>query len=251
MANIHPLACVDPGAEIASDVVVGPFCLIEKDVQIGAGTVLDSHVTIKSGSRIGTNNQIGQGVVIGSPPQDRKYAGEPSYAILGNDNIIREHCTIHRATGEGKATRVGNDCFLMIYVHLGHNVTVHDKVTMAGYVGLAGHATVEQCVTFGGFVAIHQFARVGQYTMVGGFTRVSRDVPPYVLVAGMEQDVVDINAVGLRRAGITPDGRMALHKAIKLLFKSELGLSNAIETVRREVPLTDEVQYLLAFEERR
>lgn len=251
MAEIHPLASVHPKAELASDVVVGPFSLVEEGVVIGPGCVLESHVTLKSGTRLGKNNVIGPGAVLGGDPQDRKYKQEPTFLEVGDDNVIREYVTIHRATGEGSATRLGNHCYLMAYCHLGHNVTVEDWVTMANYVGIAGHATVETLVTFGGFVGVHQWARVGKVAMVGGMSRITRDVPPFALVAGMEQDVLDINAVGMRRYGVTQQGRLALHKAVKLIFKSELGLTNALETVRREVPMTPEVEYLLTFEERR
>lgn len=251
MAQIHPLAVVHAEAELSADVVVGPYCMVEKGVVLGAGCVLDSHVTIKGGTTLGANNFVAQGAVLGGDPQDRKYHGEPTFLVIGDNNVIREYVTIHRATGEGKATRVGNDCYIMAYCHLGHNVTVHDHVTMANYAGVAGHATIEEMVTFGGYVAIHQWARVGKVAMVGGLTRVVRDVPPFTLVSGMEQEILDINAVGLRRIGVTQQGRMSLHKAVKLLFKSELGLTNAIETVRREVPITPEVDYLLTYEERR
>lgn len=252
MPNIHPLSYVHPDAKLAEDVEVGPFCYVERAVEIGAGTRLDSHVTIKSGTTLGENNLVAQGAVLGGDPQDRKWSGEPTYLVIGNKNVIREYVTIHRATGEGKSTRIGNDCYIMAYCHLGHNVTLEDSVTLANNVGLAGHVSVETMATFGGMVGVHQFTRIGKVAMVGAMTGVGRDVPPFTLVAGgIQQQVMDINAVGLRRLGITQQGRLALHKAVKLLFKSELGLSKAMETVRREVPLTPEVQYMLEFEERR
>jgi len=188
--------------------------------------------------------------VLGGDPQDRRYAGEPTYVIIGDDNQIREYVTIHRATGEGKATRVGNRCFLMAFVHLGHNVTVHDDVTIANLVGVSGHVTIEEKVNIGGMAGIHQFVRIGRYAMVGGMSRIMRDVPPYMLVEGMDQRVHDINAVGLRRMGVSPESRLALHKACKLLFKSQLALANAIATVRREVKMTPEVEEVIAFMER-
>jgi UDP-N-acetylglucosamine acyltransferase len=251
LAKVHPLSYVDPRAELAEDVEVGPFCYVEAGVQVGPGSVLDSHVTLKGGTIMGAKNRIAQGAVLGGDPQDRKYAGEPTFLKIGDRNVFREYVTVHRATGEGKATSIGNDCYIMAYCHLGHNVTLEDYVTMANNVGIAGHATVESMVTFGGMVGVHQFARIGKVAMVGGMTRVARDVPPFTLISGWEQDVLDINAVGLRRLGITQPSRLALHKAVKLLFRSDLGLTKAIETVRREVPITDEVKYLLQFEERR
>jgi UDP-N-acetylglucosamine acyltransferase len=140
----------------------------------------------------------------------------------------------------------------MAYVHVGHNVTIHNHITLANCVNLAGHVTVEDFAVIGGVTALHQYVRVGRVAMLGGMSRVTRDAPPYMLSQGLPDcDVLDINAVGLRRVGITSAGRLALHKACKLLFKSQLGLSNAMEIVRREVPLTPEIEYLLQFEERR
>lgn len=251
MTEIHPLACVEPGVELGEGVRIGPFCYLESGVKIGDETILDSHVTIKKGAILGARNKVASGAVLGGEPQDRKFAGEESFLKIGNDNLIREYVTIHRATGEGAVTTVGDHCFLMAYCHLGHNVTMHDHVTMANGVGVAGHVTIEEYVTVGGMVGFHQFARVGKYAMVGAMSRISRDAPPFMLVEGEDQEVKDINAVGLRRMGVSSPQRLALHKACKLLYKSELGLRNAIETVRREVMITDEVAYLLDFEERR
>lgn len=218
---------------------------------IGSGTVIDSHATVKNWTTVGKNNYIGQGSVIGGDPQDRKYDNEPTYLTIGDNNIFREYVTIHRATGEGKSTIIGNDCFIMAYCHIGHNCHVYDKVTIANSVGVAGHVTIEELANIGGMSGIHQFCRIGKVAMVGGFTKITRDVPPFCLVDGADEEVRDINAVGLRRLGVTQDERLALHKACKLLFKSKIGLTNALEIVREEVMQTKEVQYLVAFEERR
>lgn len=250
MATIHPTSVVDPRAELAPDVVVGPFCYIEAGVVLGPGCLLDSHVTIKGGTNIGARNVVGQGAILGGDPQDRKYKGEPTYLVIGDDNVFREYVTIHRATGEGNTTTVGNRNYLMAFCHLGHNVTLHDDITMANNVGVAGHVTIENLANLGGMTGIHQFVRVGQVSMVGGMSRIVRDVPPYMLVEGMDQQVHDINAVGLRRIGVTADTRAGLHKACKLLFKSQLGLTNAIVTVRREVKSTPELETLLTFVQR-
>jgi UDP-N-acetylglucosamine acyltransferase len=232
-------------------VEIGPFCYVEAGVKIGAGTRLDSHVTIKSGTTLGSDNKVFQGAILGGDPQDRKYKGEPTWLTVGDRNVFREYVTISRATGENLATKVGNDCYIMAYCHIGHNVTMEDSITMANNVGISGHVTIEKMVNFGGMVGVHQFARIGKIAMVGGMSRVTRDVPPFSIISGMEQEVLDINAVGLRRIGVSSKARIALHKAVKLLFRSELGLTKAIETVKREVPMTEEVEYLLAFEERR
>jgi UDP-N-acetylglucosamine acyltransferase len=138
----------------------------------------------------------------------------------------------------------------MAFVHLGHNAHITDDCTITNNVGIAGHATIEPMATIGGMAGIHQFVRVGKMAMIGGMSRIVRDVPPFMIVEGQDQTVYDINAIGLRRIGIKPEARLALHKACKLMFKSKLALSNAIEIVRREVPSTDEVEYLIAFMER-
>ena len=242
---------MDRKAEIAKDVQIGPLCYVEAGAVIGPGCVLDSHVTVKKGATVGARNFFGQGSVIGGDPQDRKWHGEPTFLRIGDDNHFREYVTIHRANNEGGSTIVGDRNYLMSYVHLGHNCHIMNDVTMANSVGVSGHCTIEDFVTVGGMVGLHQFVRVGRLAMVAGYSRLVRDVPPFMLVEGMEQNVADINAVGLRRMGITQSSRLALHKACKLLFKSQLGLTNALETVRREVLITPEVEYLLAFEERR
>jgi len=252
LSNIHPLSAIHSTAQIADDVEIGPFCNVEAGVSIGGGCRLDSHVTVKAGTSIGERNYFGQGAIIGGDPQDRKFnEDQRTFLKIGNDNFFREYVTIHRATGEGQATVVGNNCYLMAFVHLGHNVTVHDGVTMANGVGVSGHCTIEELATLGGMVGLHQWVRIGKVAMVGGMSGINRDVPPFMIVEGRESEVRDINAVGLRRYGITADGRMALHKACKLLYKSQLGLTNAIETVRREIAMTPEVEYLIEYELRR
>ena len=250
MPRIHPLAAVDESAVIADDVVIGPFSYVEANVTIGEGCRLDSHSTLKANTFLGRRNYVGQGTVLGGDPQDRKYKGELTFLKIGDDNVFREYVTVHRATGEGRYTTIGNDNYVMAYSHFGHNVTFGDHITVANGVNVAGHVTVEDHVVLGGMSGLHQFVRVGTVAMVGGMSRISKDAPPYMLTEG-ENEVLDINAVGLRRFGITSEARMGLHKACKLLFKSQLGLRNAMDIVRREVPMTPELQYLLEFEARR
>jgi UDP-N-acetylglucosamine acyltransferase len=248
VARVHALALVDPAAELHDSVVVGPFCIVEAGAVIGADSVLESHAKVCKNTTVGERNVIMQGAVIGERPQDKKFHDEPSYLVVGNDNTFREYVTVHRATGEGKTTRVGNGNYLMAYSHVGHNATIHNHVTMANGVALGGHVVVEDFVNIGGLSAVHQKARVGKVAMIGGMSRIARDVPPFMITNGADPEVHDINAVGLRRYGITPQSRMALHKACKLLYKSQLGLGNAIEIVLREVPITEEIEYLIQFE---
>ncbi len=238
---------VDSRAEIGERVKIGPFVVVEPGVTIGEDCSIEAHAVVCTGVTIGSRNIIGHSAVIGGAPQDRKYNNEPTFVTIGDDNIIREFATLHRATGEGRKTSVGNNNYLMAYTHLGHNVTVENDCTIANNVGVAGHATIETGVNIGGFVGIHQFTRVGKYAMVGGYSKVNRDVPPFMLVEGSPLQVYDINAVGLRRLGVKSNSRLALHKACKLLFRSQMGMTHAVEAVKREVEITDEVQYLLDF----
>jgi len=251
LPRIHPTAVVEPGAEISDDVTIGPFAYIESGAAIGPGCRLDAHAVVHNRVVIGAENIIGHGTVIGGEPQDRKYAGEATFLEIGDRNVFREYVTVHRGSSEGSKTRVGNDNYIMAYCHLAHNVTLGDWVTIANNTGLSGHVTVESYANLGGMVGVHQYSRIGKASMVGGMSRIVRDVPPYMLVEGEDQEVHDINAVGLRRIGVTPAARLALHRACKLLFKSQLGMRNAMEIVRREITMTDEIEYLLAFEERR
>lgn len=250
MPSVHPTAQVDRGAELAPRVVIGPFSYVESGTVIGAETRLESHVTIRRGTTVGMRNTIAQGAVIGGDPQDRRFKGEDTFLTIGDDNVIREYVTIHRASGEGKATQIGDRNYLMAFVHLAHNCHIGSDITIANNVGVSGHVTIEDKVTLGGMTGVHQWVRIGKLAMVGGMSRIVRDVPPFMITEGLEQIVHDINAVGLRRIGISQDGRLALHKACKFMFKSQLGLNTAIDVIQREVELTEEVRYLIAFMER-
>jgi UDP-N-acetylglucosamine acyltransferase len=247
VALIHPSSIVHPSAEIADDVEIGPFCTVGEFAKLGSGTRLTSHVVIEKWTELGENNEISPGVVLGGPPQDRKYHGERSFLRIGDNNLIRECVTIHRASGEDTITQVGNNNFLMAYMHIGHNSTVGSNITIANGVAVAGHVRIEDFANFGGLVGVHQKVRVGKYAMVGGMTRVNVDVPPFMIVEGNPMKVKEINAVGLRRAGVSSETRMALRKAVKILFRSRSNLTKAIEMVEKEIESFPEVVYLLDF----
>jgi UDP-N-acetylglucosamine acyltransferase len=252
LPDVHPTALVDATATLGEGTVVGPYAIVEAGVVLGAGCLVEAHAMVRSGTTMGERNVVGQGAVLGGDPQDTKFQrGMDTFLQVGDDNTFREYVTVHRATGEGQSTVVGNRNYLMAYVHLGHNVTLMDDVVIASHTGISGHVTVEDRANIGGMAGIHQWARIGRVAMVGGMSRIVRDVPPFMITEGEDAVVHDINAVGLRRMGITQSGRQALHKACKLLFKSQLGLRNAMEIVRREIEITPEVEYLLEFEERR
>lgn len=247
---IHPTAFVDPNAELGADVEIGPFCIIEGGVRIGDGTRIGPHCVIKRGVTLGSGCELDVGVVLGSEPQDRKFKGEESFVRIGNDNLIREYVTIHRATGEGQATVVGDGNFLMAYTHLGHNVRLGNGVMISSFSGLAGHVTVDDRAVIGGIVGVHQYVTVGRMTMLGGSSAVTRDVPPFSVTAGNPAELHGINVIGLERNGIGPEDRTALRRAFRAIYRSELNTSDAIATLRAEGPLPQLVEEFIEFIER-
>ena len=250
MTKVHPTAIVAPGAELAAGVEIGPFSIIGADVRIGSNTVVGPHVLIDGHSIIGASCSIDMGAVIGTLPQDDKYQGEPSQVIIGDRTRIREYVTIHRATGEGKATSVGKDCLLMAYSHLAHNCQVGNGVSLANYGGMSGHTIIEDSAVIGGMVGSHQFVRVGRLAMVSGFSKISVDIPPFALADGKPARVVSLNVRGLRRAGIAAESRALLAKTFRLLYRSNLNLSQALDQLAQELNSCAEVDYLVEFLQR-
>lgn len=245
--SIHPTAVIDEGAYLADNVTVGPFCTVGEDVQIGEGTRLESHIVVLPGTRIGKNCTMWSGAVLGGPPQDHKYKGEKSLLILGDNNILRECVTLHRSVGEGVATRIGNDNMFMAYAHVGHNCEIGNGNTISSYVGLSGHVLLEDNIVIGGMVGVHQYCRIGKLAMVGGVSKINQDVPPFMLADGVTARVLDLNKIGLRRYGVPPSVRSTLRQAYKLLYRSDLNLSQAMERIEEELESSEELDYLLAF----
>jgi UDP-N-acetylglucosamine acyltransferase len=244
---IHPSAVIDPGADIADDVEIGPGVIIASDVRIGQGTIIGPHVTIKQFTEIGVENRIESGSVLGGEPQDFKFQGERSWLRIGDRNKIREFVTIHRASGEDRATCIGNDNMIMAYCHIGHNCDLANNITMANMVGISGHVVVEDRVVFGGMVGIHQFVRFGKLAMIGGFSKVVQDVPPFMMADGRPTRVYGLNVLGLRRAGVATAVRAGLKQAYKFIYRSDMNLSQAIEAIEAEVEPSVERDYLLEF----
>jgi UDP-N-acetylglucosamine acyltransferase len=245
--SIHPTAIVDSSAELGDDVAIGPYCVVGANVVLGRGCRLDQHVVIEPYTTLGEECRVHSGTVLGGTPQDHKFRGERSYLIIGARNTIREFVTIHRATGEEEATRIGDDNMIMAYCHIGHNAILSNGITMANQVGISGHCLVEDRVVFGGIVGIHQFVRIGKFAMIGGMSKVVTDVPPFMMVDGRPTEVAGLNVLGLRRAGIPPKVRAGLKQAFRLLYRSGLNLSQGIEAAYNEVDPSDERDYLLEF----
>jgi UDP-N-acetylglucosamine acyltransferase len=245
--RIHPTALIDPSTEIEPDVVIGPYTIVGKNVRIGAGSVLHAHVVIEKNTLLGNNCEVFSGAIIGGPPQDVKYRDEDTYLEIGDNNTLRECVTIHRATGEGSTTRLGNQNMIMAYVHIGHNCQIGSHVTLASYVGISGHVTIEDHVNIGGLTGVHQGCWIGTLAMLGGFSKITQNMPPYMLVDGNPAKVYDINKIGLRRAGITAKVRNELRQAYKLLYRSSLNMSQALETIEEEIDKSPELEHLLKF----
>lgn len=246
--SIHPTAIVDPGAELAAGVVVGPYAVIGPNVRIGLRTSLGAHCVLEGDTSIGADCQIFTGAVVGSIPQDLKYAGEKSELIIGDRNRIREYVTINPGTkGGGGKTVIGSDCLLMAYAHVAHDCQVGNHVVIANSAALAGHILIEDRAIVGGLVGIHQFVRVGALAMIGGCSRVVQDIPPYSTCVGYPAQVFGLNSEGLRRAEMSEETKEHLHKAFRILFHSKLSMSNAIQHVVQNIPSCPEVEHLLDF----
>lgn len=232
--KIHPSAIIDPKARLAEDVEVGPFACIGREVEIGPRTIVQSHAVIEGAVRLGADNRIGRGAIIGGWPQDLSFKEETSSSVeIGDNNVIREHVTIHRGTAAASVTRVGNNNFLMAGAHLGHNCEIGDKVVIANNCLLGGHVTVDDGAFLGGGSVFHQFMRVGRLVITQGISGFGKDIPPFCAAAGVNK-VVGLNVVGLRRAGFDATDRAEIKAAFRLLYESGLNVSQALERAQEK-----------------
>ncbi len=247
VAYIHETAVVYPGARIGKNVEIGPYAVIGENVEIGEGTKIGPHTVITGWTSIGKDCKIFQFASVGEEPQDLKFKGEKSYTFIGDRTTIREGATIHRATGEGEETRVGNDCLLMAYTHVAHNCVVGNNVIMSNAAMIAGHAIIEDRAVIGGMSGVHQFVKIGRNAMIGGASKIVQDVVPYTIVDGHPAKVVGLNSVGISRAGIPIESRRNIKKAYRILYRSGLSLAQAISMIEQEVDSCDEVEHFLRF----
>ena len=233
-AKIHPTALVDPAAKIGGAVEIGPFSVIGPQATIGEKTILQSHVVIEGEVVIGNGNFIGHGAIIGAPPQDLSFSPERKTRVeIGNDNIIREYCTVHRGSADGSATKIGDKNFLMAGVHIGHNCEVGDNVVIANNCLLAGHVHVDDSAFLGGGSTFHQFMHIGRLVMVQGSSAFGKDLPPFVIAAERNY-VFGVNVIGLRRAGFSAKDRDEIKTAFKLVYLGGLNISQAL---RKAAPM--------------
>ncbi|MBI1966841.1 MAG: acyl-ACP--UDP-N-acetylglucosamine O-acyltransferase [Gemmatimonadetes bacterium] len=244
---IHRTAIVDPSAQLGQDVTVGPYVIIGPKVTVGDRSTIAAHAVLERNSRIGTGVKIGYGTIIGNDPQDLKYKGDETWVEIGDATIIREYCTINRGTTATHKTTVGQRCFIMSYVHFAHDCVIGNDVVVANGVQMAGHVTVDDKAIISGLTPIHQFVRIGTYAFVGGGSRVNQDVPPYTKAVGNPVHLYGLNSVGLQRAGFSAETKLALKRAYRLLFNSDLTVSQGIARVRAELPSVPEVEAFLQF----
>jgi UDP-N-acetylglucosamine acyltransferase len=248
VSHVHPTAIVDKRAKLAASVTVGPYTIIDGDVEIGEGTTVGAHNVITGHTKIGRENRIFHFCSIGEANQDKKYKGEPTRLEIGERNTIREYCSINRGTVQDEGvTRLGNDNWIMAYVHVAHDCQVGDNTVFANNATLAGHVHIGDWTTLGGFVGVHQHVKVGAHVMAGISAVLVQDVPPFITVAGQPTAPYGINAEGLKRRGFSPEAIAALKKAYKTLYKSGLTLADAKAELEKQAAESPEVRALADF----
>lgn len=247
MSIIHPTAIVDPQAELAEGVEIGPWAYIGPRVRLGENCRIGPRVLIEGDTQLGRECHVSNGAVIGTEPQDLKYHGEPTRVRIGEGSVIREFVTINRACGEGQETVLGKRLLVMAYAHVAHNCVLEDEVIMANVATLAGHIYIERGAIIGGLVAIHQFCRVGRYAIIRGGSAVGQDVLPFTTAAGFPCSPRGLNQVGLKRRRFSRDRIAALRQAYRWIFRSGLKLDDAISRLNSEFGDNEDIQHLLKF----
>jgi UDP-N-acetylglucosamine acyltransferase len=248
--HIDPSAVIHPTAEVADGVTIGPFVVLGEGVRIGEGTTIDAHAVIVRWTTVGARCRIGANAVLGGDPQHLDYKGEPSYLEISDDNVIRELVVIHRSAITGGRTIVGSHNTIMAQAHVAHDCRIGNHTVIASLAGLAGHLDVEDGAMIGGVTGIHQFVRVGAHSMVGGSSRLSQDVPPYMMAAGSPATVHGLNVVGLRRHGFGAAQRQELKAAYRTLYRSGLNVSQALAKIKVQSGISAPVAHLVQFVER-
>lgn len=246
-ANIHPLAVIEPGATIGDNVVVEPFAIIKSNVILANDVTIKSHAYIDGHTTIGEGTTVYPFACIGTKTQDLKYKGEKTFVKIGKNCQIREYVTINSSCGENTSVEVGDSCLIMAYCHIAHNCIVGNRVIMSNNATLAGHVIVEDCAIISGFVPVHQFSRIGKHAMVGGMSRITCDIPPYTIGAGIPYKFGGINIVGLKRHNFTLKTRQELGKAFKLVYRSKYRLEDALYQIEKELEMLPEVLHFVEF----
>lgn len=246
--NIDPTACIHPTAELDAGVDIGPYCVIGPEVRIGKGTSVGAHTVVEKWTTIGNACRISQFVSIGAAPQDVGYKGEKTEVIIGDNNILREFVTVHRATTkELRKTVVGSNNLLMNYVHVAHDCVLGDNIIMANSATLAGHVSIDSNAIVGGLVAIHQYVRIGAFCIIGGASAVSKDIPPYVMAVGNRAKLYRLNSIGLRRQGFSKQDLDEIKAAYNIIFRSSLRIKDALEKLKRDLPGSKHARRFIEF----
>ena len=233
MATIHPTAIIEPGAELAESVSIGPYSIVRAQVRIGAGTTIGPHCVIEGRTTIGRDNRVFQFASLGGVPQDKKYAGEPTELRIGDRNTIREFCTFNLGTVQGGGvTTLGDDNWMMAYTHVAHDCVVGNKTIFANNAQIAGHVSVGDWVILGGYTGVHQFVKIGPHAMTGQGTMVTQDVPPFAMVSGNPASARGFNLEGLKRRGFSPERLAAIRRMHRLIYRSGHTLEDAIAAVQ-------------------
>lgn len=246
-SKIHPLAVVEPGANIGSDVTIEPFAVVKANVTLKDRVVIKSHAYIDGFTTIDEDTVVWPGASIGTKPQDLKYRGEKSFIEIGKHCEIREYATINSSCMENSVVKIGDHCLIMAYCHVAHNCSIGNRVIMANSSMLAGHVTVEDFAIIGGFTPVHQFSRIGTHAMVGGFSRVSHDVPPYTIGGGSPFRFGGLNLIGLKRHKFPLEVRKALTAAFRITYRMNLKLEDSMKKIEEEIAMSPEIFHWLDF----
>jgi UDP-N-acetylglucosamine acyltransferase len=250
LTQIHPTAIVHKKAELAEHVTIGPYSVIDGDVKIGEGSKVHSHVYIADGARIGKNCIIHHGSAVATVPQDLKFSGEETLLEIGDNVVVREFCDLNRGTSHRGKSVIGDNSFLMAYTHVAHDCLIGENVILANGVQLAGHVTIEEWVSVGGLVAVHQFCTIGKHAFIGGGFRVTQDVPPFILAAGVPVSFKGLNIIGLKRRGFPKEVTEKLQRCYRILYRSKLNTTQAVEKIQKELEPIPEVELVLRFIEK-
>jgi UDP-N-acetylglucosamine acyltransferase len=247
MAQIHPTAIVADGAQIAEDAIIGPYCTISSKAVIGSGTELFSHVVVEGYTTLGANNRVSPFAVLGGRTQDLKFKGGNPGVKIGDNNTIREYVTINAATNDGDFTTVGNDCHILAYSHVAHCCHIGNGVVIVNACQIAGHVIIEDMAMIEGSVGIVQFIRVGSMAYIGAMSKITKDVPPYMIAHGDPLEVRGFNRIGMERRGIDETGRKAVKEAYRILYRQDAPVAESLDNIEAEVEQTPEIKHLLEF----
>ena len=244
---VSPLAYVHPNAKIDKTANIGPFAYIEDNVEIGAGTEVMANASVMYGARIGKNCRIFPSAVVGAIPQDLKFKGEETLAIIGNNTTIRECATVHRGTASKGKTVVGDNCLIMAYRHVAHDCLLHNNIIMSNAVQLAGEVVVEDFAIIGGGTLVHQFSHIGAHVMIQGGSKINKDIPPYIIAARDPIQYCGINSIGLNRRGFTREQINAIQDTYRFVFSPLYNMSQAVQHAEAELPESPERDLILSF----